>query len=190
MIESLKNIAILQSGLFAKPSISPDTFYLQAVHFNIFGQFNALLKPQIKITSKNKKHLLRNDDVLFAAKGVNNFGVVYKNEMGAAVASSSFIVIRLNEEVRNLIVPYYLAWFLGNTPQIKELHQQQLGTTIPSISIKKLNELEISVPTIEKQKLIIGLKMLRIREKILARKIDILRDKEIKQLLLNTVNHK
>lgn len=190
MIKRLKDIAQLQSGLYAKSDISADALYLQAIHFNDFGKLDSLLKPQIKIVGKYEKHRLRDKDVLFAAKGTNNFGVVYKKEMGTAVASSSFIVMRVLDEIQELILPEFLAWFLGNTAQIKELHQQQLGTTIPSVSIKKLNELEVNIPSIKQQKLIIHLHNLRKKEKYLAQQIDDLRDKEIKQLLLNTLNHK
>jgi len=190
MLIKLQNIAKLQSGLYSKPDIAADTLYLQANHFNNSGQVDALLKPQIKITGKNEKHLLQDEDVLFVAKGTKNYGVVYKKDIGRSVASSSFIVIRIQETYKNQVLPEYLAWYLTNTPYFREYHQRQLGTTIPSISIKKLNELEIDLPTMDKQKRIVEISKLREREKVLVHKMDDLRDREIKQLLLKTLNNK
>jgi restriction endonuclease S subunit len=190
MLIRLQNIAKLQSGLYAKPDLGANALYLQANHFNDFGQIDMFLKPQIKIGGKNEKHLLQDKDIIFVAKGSKNFGVVYNEDIGKAVASSSFIVIRIQEEFKNQVLTEYLAWFLTNTPYFNEYHQRQLGTTIPSISIKKLNEMEIELPTIAIQKRIVEISKLRKREKALKRRIDDLRDKEIKQLLLKTLNNK
>src|SRR5688572_21954039 len=92
----LENIAKLQSGLYAQTDVQADTLYLQGVHFDEFGQFNDDVKPQLKLDSKTERHLLQDGDILFAAKGLNNFAVVYTEFeiKGKAVASSSFIIVR------------------------------------------------------------------------------------------------
>ncbi len=187
MILQLKELATLTSGVYIKPDITPELLYLQAVHFNSFGQLDKLLKPQIKLNGKSEKHLLHDGDVLFAAKGTHNFGVVYREKFGKAVASSSFIVIRLHQDVIKELQPAYLAWFLSNTPDIIMLHQKQLGTTIPSISIKKLAELKITIPTVERQELIIRLDKLRKRERFLTQQIDEFKEIEMKKRLINAL---
>lgn len=189
MIEKLNKIANLTSGIYAKPDISPDTLYLQAVHFDKFGQLDRLLRPQLNTNGKTEKHLLKNGDILFAAKGTNNFGIVYQASYGKAVASSSFIVVRINQDTQETILPEYLAWFLSNTPGIRAFHQKQLGTTIPSISIKKLAEIEVQIPTIEKQHLIANIQQLRNKQKGLSLKLESARESQIQQLLINALNN-
>ena len=189
MNKKLHEIAILTSGVYAKPDYSPDTLYLQSVHFDEYGQLDSLLKPQLNSDGKTAKHLLQEGDILFAAKGTNNFGVVYQTCFGKAVASSSFIVVRINQQSRNIILPQYLAWFLSNTPAIRDFHRKQLGTTIPSISIKKLSEIEVQIPLIEKQHLINNIQQLRNKQKDLTLQLEEARESQIQQLLINALNN-
>ena len=65
------------------------------------------------------------------------------------------------------------------------MHQQQLGTTIPSISMKQLAELEINIPPIEIQKKIVAVHQLREKEKELNTLMEEWKDKQIKILLSN-----
>lgn len=181
----LSNITHFQSGIYEKPDINADTLYLQAVHFTRSGTFEKAVTPQLKLTNKIEKHLLTEGDLLFAAKGLNNFAVVYHTGIGKAVASSSFIVLKINEENRQTIQPDYLAWFITHHKQIKLMHQQQLGTTIPSISMKQLGELEIDIPIVEVQNKIVAIHRLREKEKELALQIEEWKDKQIQILLSN-----
>jgi restriction endonuclease S subunit len=179
----LENIAKLQSGLYAQPDIQADTLYLQGVHFDQFGEFNRDVKPQLKLDDKIERHLLQHNDILFAAKGLNNFAVVYHTDLGKAVASSSFIIVRLNHNYRQQVQPNYLAWYLTNNPGVKLFHKQ-LGTTIPSISIEKLSKLEIDIPSLEQQQRIVQIQELRNREKQLVKQLEIHKDFSIKHQLL------
>jgi len=179
----LENIAKLQSGLYAQPDIQADTLYLQGVHFDQFGEFNREVKPQLKLNDKIERHLLQPEDVLFAAKGLNNFAVVYHTDLGKAVASSSFIIVRLHQEYCEQVLPDYLAWYLTNNPGVKLFHKQ-LGTTIPSISIEKLSKLEIEFPSLEQQHRIVAIQKLRNHEKQLVFQLEQQKDYLIKQTLL------
>lgn len=184
MKHALLEIADLQSGIYAHPEAMADTFYLQGGHFDEAGTFDVSVKPYLKSSAKLQKHRLQADDILFAAKGLNNFAVIYEESIGPAVASSSFIVIRLNPDKRDIFDPRYLAWYLGHTPEVKLFHKQ-LGTTIPSISISALSELEIEVIPMERQQLILQIQALRHREQRLAGQLEEKRDVLIKRQLLN-----
>ena len=186
----IKDIASLSSGIYSKPELPADTLYLQSVHFNESGNLIPYLKPQINSKGKNKKYLLKKDDILFAAKGTNNFGVVYNTEYGLSVASSSFIVLQINQQYKEIIAPSYLAWFLSFTDAFIQHHQKQLGTTIPSISIKKLGEVEIDIPDLDTQKRIVKVQQLRYREKEIIRKLEAARDQWLQHTLNNAVKFK
>ena len=43
-------------------------------------------------------HILRQGDVLFAAKGTKNFAALYESKYHTAVASTSFFVIRVHKQ--------------------------------------------------------------------------------------------
>lgn len=189
MVKILGNIALTKSGIYSKPDISPDVLYLQAVDFNPFGKLNKDVKPYLHFTDSLCKHLLEVGDILFAAKGSNNFAIVFREEMQKAVASSSFIVLRIDPNFHDGIIPEYLAWFLSNTNEFIKLHSQQLGTTIPSISIKDLKKIEIQVPDIATQILVSKIDVLRKRERDLHQQIEKLKNKRIKKGLLTSIRN-
>lgn len=186
MRKTLDEMATLSTGLYLKPNAQADTYYLHGVHFDETGTFDRSVRPQVKSSEKTEKHLLRNDDVLFAAKGLNNFAVVFNEAEvgGKAVASSSFIVVRLSDRRNSHVLPAYLAWFLTFAPEVRSFHKQ-LGTTIPSISISKLSELEIDIPSLEQQQRIVDIQAMRYREKQLARELEEKKDYLIKHQLLH-----
>lgn len=184
MKTTLKHIASIQTGVFAKPIQKGEIVYLQAKHFDENGELTETLYPDLDADSKIHKHLLKKGDVLFAAKGTKNFAAWYENDNLPAVASTSFFVIRLYDLT---ILPGYLTWFLNHPRTQSLLKGYARGTSIASISKAVLSELEIPIPNIQKQELILKIFKLRNKEKNLKQQIENLREKEIQQLLINAI---
>jgi restriction endonuclease S subunit len=183
---SLRNFVSLQSGIYAVKEPLANTLYLQVSDFGSNGTFKRLAVPVLRLDSKFEKHLLRDGDVLFAAKGNNNFSVVYYASFGPAIASSSFIVIRIHSSFKSKVTPAFIAWSL-TTPLIQEkLKRNAVGTSIPSISSQQLYDLQITIPTMEKQKLIISIHELHLREKELLQRLAELKASFIQKQLLNS----
>jgi len=135
----------------------------------------------------SEKHLLKDGDVLFAAKGTKNFAAVFENHNEPSVASTSFFVIR---PTNKKVLPKYLAWVLNSHTILTLLKGQAIGTSIPSISKQVLENLEIAVPSIETQKAIVEISKLRHKEKSLKQEIETLRDKCFNQQLFQAMNYK
>jgi len=183
----IKNIANIQSGLFTRPNLDGDIVYLQAKHFNENGILSSDLHPDLKASAVTQKHLLKPGDVLFAAKGSKNFATWYESKNPPAVVSTSFFVIRINDNYTNIILPEFLAWCLNNPNSQMILKGKAKGTAIASISKTALEDLEIFIPEIQTQKLILEITQLRNREKKLKQQIEDLREKQIQQLILNGI---
>jgi len=180
----IKDITQIQTGLFAKPSGMGELVYLQSKHFDEYGHMHAVLHPDLAADRISEKHLLKDGDVLFSAKGTKNFAAVFENYNEPSVASTSFFVIRPTDKK---LLPQYLAWVLNShTTQIL-LKGQAIGTSIPSISKQVLENLEITVPSIEMQKAILQITKLRNKEKSLKQKIETLREKQIQQQIINAI---
>jgi len=180
----LKHITNIQTGLFAKPSGMGELMYLQSKHFDEYGQLHDVLHPDLVADGISEKHLLKEGDVLFAAKGTKNFAAVFENHNEPSVASTSFFVIRPTDKK---LLPQYLAWFLNNHTTQTFLKGQAIGTSIPSISKHVLEHLEITVPDMETQKAILQITKLRNKEKSLKQKIETLREKQIQQQIINAI---
>jgi len=183
----VKDIANIQTGLFAKPAGIGELVYLQSKHFDEYGQLHSVLHPDLVADGISKKHLLKDGDVLYAAKGSKNFATVFQNHNEPAVASTSFFVIRPNDEK---VLPHYLAWFLNNHTTQTLLKAQAIGTSIPSISKQVLESLEILIPDMETQRTILNIHELRKKEKLLKQKIEVLREKQIQHQIINCVKMK
>ena len=181
----IREIAQIQSGLYAKPDLHGNAVYLQVRHFDEFGQLHRILEPDLFVDEKMRKHLLRDGDILFMAKGSRNVAVVYRSLAGDAVASSSFIVIRLNVNLNAQILPEYLAWFINHprTQEILKTHSK--GSGIPSIALSGFAELEVYIPPLEKQKTILAIHHLRIKETRLIAEIDRLKEEYIQHQLFS-----
>ena len=180
----IKSITSIQTGLFAKPLGEGDVIYLQVKHFDEMGQLQSALHGDLLSAYISQKHLLKNGDVLFAAKGTKNFAAVFENHNEPSVASTSFFVIR---PTNNKVLPQFLAWFLNNHTTQTLLKGQAIGTSIPSISKQVLENLEIPVPPIKTQKAIVEISKLRNKEKSLKQKIEALREKQIQQQIINAI---
>ena len=180
----LKHITSIQTGVFAKPIQKGEIVYLQAKHFDEGGELSETLYPDLDFDSKIEKHLLKKGDVLFAAKGSKNFASWYENDKMPAVASTSFFVIRL---IDKNVLPGYLTWFLNHPGTQTLLKGQARGSSIASISKAVLLELEIPIPSTQKQELILRIFKLRNRERNLKQQIENLREIEIQNLLINAI---
>jgi len=180
----IKNITNIQTGLFAKPAGIGELVYLQSKHFDEFGQLHSALHLDLPAEGISEKHLLKDGDVLFAAKGTKNFAAVFENHNEPSVASTSFFVIRPTD---NKVLPQFLAWFLNNHTTQTLLKGQAIGTSIPSISKQVLENLEIPVPEIKTQRAIVEISKLRNKEKSLKQKIEALREKQIQQQIINSI---
>lgn len=184
MKTKLKNIASIQTGVFAKPSMNGEVVYIQARHFDESGKLIETLHPDLLWKDINSKHLLQPGDVLFSAKGNKNFAALIEAHHLHAVASTSLFVIRLNNQN---ILPEYLTWFLNHPDTQQLLKGQSQTTSMASISKKVLDELEISVPDLLTQEKILKINRLRETEKRLKNQMESLREKQIQQMILNAL---
>ena len=185
MKKLIKDITNIQTGLFAKPAGMGELVYLQSKHFDEYGQLHSVLHPDLPAEGISEKHLLKDGDVIFAAKGTKNFAAVFENHNEPSVASTSFFVIRPTD---NKVLPQFLAWFLNNHTTQTLLKGQAIGTSIPSISKQVLENLELPIPDINTQKAIVEISKLRNKEKSLKQKIEALREKQIQAKLLRAIS--
>ncbi len=187
MKTTLQNITTVQSGIYVTPEFSGEVVYLQASNFNEHGLLSKALIPNLFLTNQTQRHLLQPGDILFAAKGTKNFAAVYEKHNGLCVASSTFLVIRITEDAFKTILPEFLAWYINNPTAQKWLKGKAIGSALPSISKSALLELEVSIPTIEKQQAILKINSLRNEERTIQNNLITLREQYIQQLLQNTL---
>jgi len=170
----IKEIATVQSGIYQKEFPDGDVIYLQVNDFEDAILKEKQLRPSLLYTENLSGHLLEEGDLLFAAKGTSNFCALYHAETGKAVASSAFFVIKIKE--KDLLLPSFLYWYLNHPAILVLLKSQAVGSTIPSITKRMLEELEINLPDKERQLKIVEISRLHQQENRLRQSIAEKRD--------------
>lgn len=184
MHKKLEDIASITTGVYEKVQPSGDTLYLQGKHFDEYGQIREemLIQPELQADERLNKHLLRDGDILLISKGESNRACLYQKEIGQAVASSTFFVIRPMESG---LLPEFLQWYF-NTDYMKDMFSTlSKGTQISSLSKKTLAEIEIPVPPLHKQREILETQRLWDKEKVLTTQLLHLKGALYQKLLLN-----
>jgi restriction endonuclease S subunit len=180
----LSSIAKIKTGVFAKTLPKGKAIYLQAKNFDESGMILEPIFQNLEINKNTEKHILKTGDIIFCAKGIKNFAYSFKEKKTLAVASTTFFVIQLKS---NEFLPEFLTWFLNFPSNLGFLKKNSIGSSIPSIPKSVLENLEIPILSIEKQKQILKISELEQKEKQIKEKLSKLREKFIEQKLLKTI---
>ena len=186
MRKKIKEIAVIRSGAYIKEGPKGEICYLQVNDFNKVENKFFLLKPSLELNSNTKKHLLCEGDILLAAKGTSNFCVVFHEEIGKAVASSSFLVISIIDS--NIVCSDYLCWVLNRDDTLTFLKANAVGSAMPSITKTLIEDYEITIPPIQVQKKIVEVSRLQQQEQQLYSQIFKLRYQVTQQQLIKITN--
>jgi restriction endonuclease S subunit len=161
MVVKLKEIANIQFGYYGQPSKDGTIPYLQAKHFNEFGQYIGENDTFLEEDPKAITNLLQDGDVLFVAKGFRFFATLYKEEFGNAIASSIFFILRCDT---TRIIPAYLVSVLNLPKNLLHFQQSGAGSTIPSIRKNELADFSFNLIPLEQQQKVVALQELYLKD--------------------------
>ncbi|CAN0602765.1 unnamed protein product, partial [Ectocarpus sp. 12 AP-2014] len=148
VLQKLGDIAEIQFGSYDKPVEKGRVKYLHAGHFDNLYKPTKFEESFVELDGKNEKFLLQPNDVILAGKGHRTFAWAYDENIGKAIPSSLFFIIRTNPSE---ILGSYLAQFLNSEKVQYNLKLIGAGATITSIPKKELEEITVVIPSIEEQ---------------------------------------
>jgi restriction endonuclease S subunit len=183
----LSSIASINSGVYSSTISEGEVFYIQARDFDENRQIVDNLTPALSYTENLEKHFLQQGDILMVAKGASFLAAVYDGSYTPAVASTVFLVIHINNKQQ--VDPQFVSWFLNQSSTQSYLLTLSRGTSISSINKKMLMEIEIPLPSTEKQQLIIELTQLQRKDKMLKRRIEELKEIQMNQFITKALNY-
>ena len=157
----IKEIANIQFGYYGQSSKAGTIPYLQAKHFNEFGQHIGENDTFLEEDPKATTNLLQDGDVLFVAKGFRFFATLYKEEFGNAIASSIFFILRTD---KTKIIPAYLVSVLNLPKNLLHFQQSGAGSTIPSIRKNELADFTFNLIPLEQQQKVVALQELHFKD--------------------------
>ncbi|TKG95181.1 restriction endonuclease subunit S [Puteibacter caeruleilacunae] len=133
-------------------------------------------------TLDKDRYILEENDVIVTGKGKRLFAWAYNSKFGEVVPSSLFYIIKL----QNSVVGEYIAHYLNSSRVNHKLKALGAGTSIPSIQKHELAQLEIVIPTLEKQHQIVEIARLMNKDVELAEQL-VENKKTLRQGLLNDI---
>jgi len=175
----LQDIAEILSGIYSKGSPGGEVACLQVK--DLMMPSPETTATHIDYIPKLDNYLLKKGDILFAGKGTTYLCVVFNLDL-PAVPSTTLYSIRLHS---NIISPDYLCWYLNHPSVVAAIKTAQAGTGTPLIHKPTLENLEIIIPDLETQRLIVDLSTLQKREKEILEAIAKKRMQVTNQILIN-----
>ncbi len=98
---------------------------------------------------------LENGDILFAARGINNYAVVATGCPPKAVVSPHFFHLRVKSDAQ--LLPEFLAWQINQAPAQKYFRKFSEGSAVVGIRKSVLSELPVLAPSIEEQRKVVDM---------------------------------
>jgi len=189
LIEKLQNIALIRSGYHFKESIENDLQgAIQFIQLKDIDEYNKIDFRNLlrnKLDNVKPNQYIQQGDILFKNRGKNFTAAFIDVLVNNTIATSHFFIIKV--ENKN-VIPEYLAFVLNDEPIQKLLKIGTGGTSIQTLNKKFLENIEITIPSIDIQNKIIKLNNLVEQEqKLLKRKI-VLRKLLIDLQLRNVIN--
>ena len=153
---------------------------------NIKDDYLTINNNCVKVDSKKikERHYLSVGDILFIAKGSNNFALPFYQKSKTAIASSAFFVLKVDTQIAD---PNYIAWYINQKKVQNYFKTNSGGTYTMSINKKTLEEAPIILPNIEKQRTIAKIAKLYHKEQQLYKRIATLKKETTQYQLLKSL---
>jgi len=149
----LEEVAVISAGHPFRGKIPEKRGGVHVVQMRDMSPREGIMWPQCietELTGKKPPDRLAPGDILFAARGSNNYAALVDDHALSikAVAAPHFFVIRPQRET---LLPEYLTWFLNQAPCQRYFEREAEGTAAKSIRRSALEATPIAVPSLEKQ---------------------------------------
>lgn len=134
---------------------------------DVFGQ--GVVLPHVwsrglfKITpaGEAERYLVSRGDVLFLSRGQRTFAISVMESLENTIASYYFYILHPQAE---RVMPEYLAWYINQPSAQEYLESHKLGSHIKMVPKSVFEDIEIALPPIATQRVIVELERLRQKE--------------------------
>lgn len=121
------------------------------------GNLLKISMPEVK-----DHHLVRKGDLVFRSRGLLTSSAIVPGDPGLAVVAAPLLKIRVKDTRK--VLPEYLNWFLSQRDAQAFFASQATGTAQRMIGKEVIEDLDVFLPPLSKQKAIVQLVALSERE--------------------------
>jgi hypothetical protein len=137
---------------------------------------------KINMDAMKKHHLAQRGDLVFRSRGHVSTAAILLEDPGKAVVAAPLLRIRVTK--KDLVLPEYLNWYISQRDAQIFLTSRAKGTVQKMISKQAIEDLEVALPSLEKQKNIVALATLSAREQTLLHTLADKREQYISTVLM------
>ncbi len=185
MKKPIKDVARVRPGYQFRGRVEPDPAGNVAfIQIKDFDEKHRLLPDDIATIHFRRPigpFQARPGDVLFLSRGHRLFATALDDTPEDAIVTGYFFIVRPD---RDVVLPEYLAWSINEPGFQARLAPLVKGSHMPQVSRADFEQLEIALPPLETQRLVVRLQALWEREQDLVDRIQQARDQ-----LLGAVTH-
>lgn len=182
----LKNIATVQMGYSFRSRLevigSGETAVIQMKDLLEDNTVDCRNLVKIDMAAVKDHHLAKKGDLIFRSRGLVNTSAILLEDPGKAVVAAPLLRIRITKP--DMIMPEYLNWYISQRDAQAFFNSRAKGTVQKMISKQAIEDLEVSLPSLEKQKSILELAALSTREQTLLNEIAAKREQYISTILM------
>jgi hypothetical protein len=185
MKTELKNIASVQMGYSFRSRIeakgSGAVAVIQMKDLTDDNRVDCSRLTQVDMESPKAHHIVRPGDLFFRSRGLTAASAILEDDPGVAVVSAPLLRIRVDEQV---ILPEYLNWFISQASAQSYLASRAIGTAQKMITKEALENLEVFIPSLERQGAITALAVLADEEQRILNRLAIKRRQYTSTILM------
>jgi len=137
---------------------------------------------RINMEAVKEHHLAQRGDLVFRSRGHVTTAAVLLEDPGKAVVAAPLLRIRVTKPDK--VLPEYLNWYISQRDAQIFLTSRAKGTVQKMISKQAIEDLEVALPSLEKQKNIVELALLSAREQTLLHTLADKREQYISTVLM------
>ncbi len=165
----LKQLATVQVGYSFRarlePSAQGNLAVIQMKDLRSDNTVDCGELTKIEYESIKAHHLVRPGDLVFRTRGLDTTAAIVLDAPEAAVVASPLLRIRIKNALR--LLPEYLNWYISQPKAQAFLTSRARGTGQKMITKQALDELEVVLPSVARQRQIAALADLSAREESL-----------------------
>jgi restriction endonuclease S subunit len=136
----------------------------------------------IDLDDVKHNHLVQKGDLVFRSRGLLNNSAIVNEYPGKAVIAAPLFRIRVTKP--DVVLPEYLNWFISQRDAQIYLTSRAKGSAQKMISKQSIEDMEVELPSLEKQKNILELARLSAREQTLLHALAEKREQYISTVLV------
>ena len=185
----IKKLATVQMGYSFRSRLevaeggSVSVIQMKDLHDDNTVDCDGLMK--IDMEAVKEHHLARKGDLVFRSRGHTATSAVLLDDPGKAVVAAPLLRIRVTK--LDKVLPEYLNWYISQRDAQIFLTSRAKGTVQKMISKQAIEDLEVALPSLEKQKNIVELATLSAREQTLLQQLSDKREQYISTVLMQFV---